>query len=253
MELLDSLTVSSVYSASAAHQPTGAEFSMTKRALFGLSFSLGGRITYTQNGKDFVCDTDHAIIHPHGSTYTFKCDKGGDFPLINFHTSEHFTDEFIVLPISNKEELIKRYEALKEAMMRGSRPKVMSIFYDILALLSENSIPPESSVLAPAMKYLHAKLTTENVTNAHLAQISHVSESYFRRLFRQSFGTSPRQYIINARLQLAKQLLGECRHTVGEIAEACGFSSVYHFCRTFKDSVGETPLAYAKKYRTSSL
>ena len=79
-----------------------------------------------------------------------------------------------------------------------------------------------------------------------LAKKLGISEVYLRKLFSVHYGTSPRQFIIDMRIQKAKSLLTNGTHTITSISEECGFSSLYHFCRTFKDKTGMTPTEYAK-------
>ena len=52
------------------------------------------------------------------------------------------------------------------------------------------------------------------------------------------------------RLEEAKQLLEESPFTVAAIAEKCGFTNPYHFCRTFKQRTGLSPTQYAAKNRS---
>ena len=47
----------------------------------------------------------------------------------------------------------------------------------------------------------------------------------------------------------AKQLLVDTTLAVTDISSACGFSSLYHFCRYFKNKTGMTPTEYAKQNR----
>ena len=64
--------------------------------------------------------------------------------------------------------------------------------------------------------------------------------------FIKHFGTSPKQFIIDLRIQRAKQMLAEGALSVSIISEKCGFSNPYHFCRLFKQRVGITPSEYRK-------
>jgi len=48
------------------------------------------------------------------------------------------------------------------------------------------------------------------------------------------------------RIQKAKSLLTNGTHTITAVSEECGFSSLYHFCRAFKEKTGMTPTEYAK-------
>ena len=63
----------------------------------------------------------------------------------------------------------------------------------------------------------------------------------------------PFQSDLELRMQKAKRLLEEGRATVGEIAAACGFSAIYHFCRTFKTFTGESPTDYRRTHRRELL
>jgi stage III sporulation protein SpoIIIAA len=73
------------------------------------------------------------------------------------------------------------------------------------------------------------------------------------KLFLEKYGMTPRQFIIDIRINKAKQLLGEGKLKVSEVATQCGFSSSYHFCRTFRDHVGVTPSYYAQNNRISEM
>ncbi|HEX2951574.1 MAG TPA: helix-turn-helix transcriptional regulator [Armatimonadota bacterium] len=69
---------------------------------------------------------------------------------------------------------------------------------------------------------------------------------YFRKLFREQYGLSPKQYLQQIRMEKAEELLQSNLFSVTVIAEKTGFSSVYHFCRAFKNYTGFTPLEYQK-------
>jgi len=72
-------------------------------------------------------------------------------------------------------------------------------------------------------------------------------------MFLLHYDITPKQYILNARIRRAKQLLCDTPLTVTAIAEKCGFSSVYHFCRSFKQHTGQTPTEYAVKNKINQI
>ena len=253
MDILEGITAARVTFVGTVTQPTGALFEVKNRRCYALSLSLGGRITYTHKGEKHVSDEGILVLHPQDSTYTLKCERGGDFIVIDFYTAEDFADEFTTYRLSRPELFMERYRALYEAHLSGSRSRVLSEFYAIINAVTGDGSLAEGHMLAPVVAYLDESYTGGDISNSHLAEIAHVSESYLRRLFLKYYSQTPRQYVISLRVSLAKRLLSENRLSVGEVSEKCGFSSVFHFCRTFKDSVGETPLAYAKKHRTSLL
>jgi AraC family transcriptional regulator len=77
-----------------------------------------------------------------------------------------------------------------------------------------------------------------------LAEIAGMSRFYFCRLFKQTTGTSPYQYVIQQRVERAKQLLTTTSLGVSEIASACGFANQSHLTRYFKRITQVTPTVF---------
>ncbi|NDJ19414.1 helix-turn-helix transcriptional regulator [Myxacorys almedinensis] len=74
-----------------------------------------------------------------------------------------------------------------------------------------------------------------------LAQQVGMSQFYFSRLFKQSLGITPHQYVIQQRVERATQLLRKGELSFAEIALACGFAHQGHLNRHFKRLTGRTP------------
>ena len=51
----------------------------------------------------------------------------------------------------------------------------------------------------------------------------------------------------------AKQLLAENALKIGAVAQQCGFSNSYHFCRLFKEKTALTPTEYRRQNRISKI
>jgi AraC family transcriptional regulator len=87
---------------------------------------------------------------------------------------------------------------------------------------------------------------------ADLAELLDLSQFHFSHLFKQSIGIAPYQYILQQRIERAKQLLkqpvrfapGATPLAITDIALACGFSSHSHFSQQFRQVTGTTPKAY---------
>ena len=92
--------------------------------------------------------------------------------------------------------------------------------------------------------YIHDNLE-QNLTIAEIAAVIQISPYYFARLFKQSIGITPHQYIISKRIERAKQLLEE-HSSIVIVAEKVGFQSQSHFTKIFRKYTGMTPQAYKK-------
>lgn len=77
-----------------------------------------------------------------------------------------------------------------------------------------------------------------------LAEAACVSRFHFARRFRARVGTSPMDYVMQRRIERAKERLTVADGTICEVAHDLGFFDQSHFCRAFCRRVGVTPLAY---------
>lgn len=223
---------------------------MRGRETYGLSFCLRGQITYTMDGKQYVSDPGHAVILPQGGFYSLYGDKEGMFPLINFRCENFCCDTIMVLPLQNAQTCIKDFEKMNSLFLfKENRLSIFSILYALLHKIAKEQLP-QQNLLYPAMRYMEKNIADPQLSNTVLAKQVGISEVYFRKLFSTLYGCTPKQYVLDIRMQKAKQLLGDALLTVTAVAEACGFSSVYHFCRVFKERVGITPTQYAKHNKT---
>lgn len=85
---------------------------------------------------------------------------------------------------------------------------------------------------------------TESIPLAKLAGLVRLSPAYFCRSFKQSFGMPPHRYHSSRRIERAKALLAERKHSVTEIGLELGFSETSAFTATFRKLTGLTPTAY---------
>ncbi len=93
------------------------------------------------------------------------------------------------------------------------------------------------------MEYVDAHLE-DAMTIENLADVAGLSAFHFARMFHQSFGVTPHNYLKEKKINLAKNLLGKSTMPLIEIAVASGFCSPSHFSRQFKSVTKLTPTQY---------
>ena len=86
-----------------------------------------------------------------------------------------------------------------------------------------------------------------NISVEELAESIDMSVSYFRRLFHEAYGCSPMQYIMNLRIENARDLLLSGEVNVTEAARLSGFEDIYYFSTLFKRKTGSTPTQMIRK------
>jgi AraC family transcriptional regulator len=101
------------------------------------------------------------------------------------------------------------------------------------------------SQLARVIDYMKANLT-QDLSILDLATLTGMSESHFSRSFKRSVGIAPYQYLIQQRVERAKQLLERRSFAISTIALDCGFANQTHLTKVFRQVTGMTPKAYQK-------
>ncbi|MBR6385008.1 MAG: helix-turn-helix domain-containing protein [Ruminococcus sp.] len=110
--------------------------------------------------------------------------------------------------------------------------------------LNEN-IPKENrfagiSQLRKLRREIH-KAPELNWNLKELAKYLNISKSYVQKLYKESFGISYIDDLIEARIGMAKQLLKTTDMRINEIAVSCGYQNPTHFMRQFRNKTGMSP------------
>lgn len=111
--------------------------------------------------------------------------------------------------------------------------------------LSKNNTYSKAIVLC--LDYIYAHMQ-DRITIKTLSEHLGLSESYLSKLFHKEVGVTLSQYIMDLKLEKAKNLLQYSEFSVIDIANYLSFSSQSHFIQTFQKSVGLTPLKYRNQY-----
>ena len=108
------------------------------------------------------------------------------------------------------------------------------------ARLSMNDLLSE--ILAFMNKHIAEPITIEEICHEFF-----ISRSSLQALFKTHLNSSPKNYLLNIKLQKSKELIRQNQYTISEIAYMLGFSSIHYFSRLFKKYFNTTPSAYARK------
>ena len=90
----------------------------------------------------------------------------------------------------------------------------------------------------------------KNISIADLAFLCNLSLSTFKRRFVKIYGTSPNKWILQRRMEMAKELLRQPGEKPGEVSYKVGYENHSSFTQSFKQAFGITPKDFQKQQLT---
>lgn len=153
---------------------------------------------------------------------------------------------YIVETALNKNQVIHAYETLYQNTKQPEGSMMSGQFLPVHR--SDEANAYDTSLLAPALHYIDEN-RNEAITRAQMAELCHLSPSYFSHLFQQEMGQSFSHYLAKKKVFWARELLEHTDDSVETISEKLGFTSAAYFIKVFKRWEGLTPCSYRSYYR----
>ena len=119
------------------------------------------------------------------------------------------------------------------------------LIWEVCMEVYQKNAPMEERRVRKVLDYIH-KDPYGHYTLDELAEKSGVKKTAFLQAFRSMTGTTPKQYIIDLRLENARELLLTTSMPISEIAEHCGFTDAFYFSRCFRNRFSKGPREYRK-------
>jgi PAS domain S-box-containing protein len=124
---------------------------------------------------------------------------------------------------------------------RGTITGIIGVSRDLAAPGADKNLPQG---IARAMDELAARCGDARMSPAILARRAGMPAPRFARIVKRIFQLTPGQLISQSRINAAANLLGSTKHSVAEIALACGFCDHSAFTRAFRQATGVTPTQF---------
>ena len=145
-----------------------------------------------------------------------------------------------------KEKTFLHLTRLAESMMAESRSTQPGRYFMLKSYLTQMILLlyREQAEVEKIVDYLEDHYT-EKISLDQIAQNMYLSPFYISRIFKSEVGDTPINYLINLRMEKARQLLREKPNcSVQEIALQVGYDDAYHFSKLFKKHYGNSPSQY---------
>lgn len=226
------------------------------RGFYGLVIndSTAEKEIYFSDGTVIKTGPNEVHYFPKGSSYHVETLVSGGCYAINFDLLDGIDEKPFNIKFRNHEAVLKDFKSAVDAWGEKNefcntyiRECIYAIIIKINKEYRRSYMPKRKELLIkPAVDTIKRDFARCNLSVKQLAQLCGISEVYFRRLFIDEFSLSPKEYIINLRLEYAKRLLLSAQFSVSDIALMCGYFEPCHFSREFKKHFGISPAEYVK-------
>jgi len=133
----------------------------------------------------------------------------------------------------NHDLLLLKMKEIVLLLFRSCHAKtISSLFYDLYS-------PRYVTISQVLESHLYSNLSINE-----LADLAGLSLSTFKREFKKQFQDTPSNYLIEKRLEKAKELLLKTELSIGEICHEVGFKDIAHFSRSFKTKYKASPSSF---------
>lgn len=160
-----------------------------------------------------------------------------DFPYLQFALRAQVVD-YLLKPVE-VDEMSKCLESIQGRLSKAQADALPPAAADAF----------EQSPIRLAIHYIHSALPGD-ITLQEVAAKVHLNSSYLSQLFKQHMKVNFTDYVMEKRMEKAKQLLSQTTLRVSEIAERVGYSDLAYFSNTYKRLTGMTPSEYRKSRTT---
>lgn len=225
--------------------------------------SSHGLVFYTQGPKKYIFDESPQIITqkndilylPKHSNYIVDTAQFGGCYAINFNISEPVDFQSFLFKCKNTSfyfDSFKNADYVWKSQKPGYQMKCKSILYNIIYQMQADYrqvyIPKSrQALILPAVEYIHAHYTNEQLSITKLSAMCQMSPEYFRNLFHSFYGTSPVKYINNLKITRAAELIASGMYSISQAATLSGYNDASHFSREFKKAIGVSPSEYSNR------
>ena len=225
---------------------------------FVINDATASKNIYFSDGTVLNTGPNEVYYLPKGSHYRVEDTAPGGCWAINFALLQDIAENPFSLHFRNPEAVCKLFKDAAAAWRERSdicntviRKNIYSLIIHIEKEYRRSYLPSKKELLIqPAIDTINRDFTSRSLTVTSLAKSCGISEAYFRRIFLDKFSLSPKEYIINLRIEYAKRLLQSDQLPVNQVAELCGYYEPCHFSREFSRYAGISPKAYSRMNKT---
>lgn len=231
---------------------TDINFFNIGRTFDALSFRFEAD-TLIKNEKEVFSLKDNSVLFvPARVDYTRES-KNDNLIVIHFNTNNTVFKKIETFEPENPEYIATLFKEILNCWTKkekGYKYNAKALFYEILAAIYKefHNETDGETIIHKSLLYINENFSNPEFSIKVASEKSNISEVYFRKLFKERFGISPKKYVIEKRIKRAVTLIESGYFRLDEISFMCGYTDYKYFSVQFHNIMGMPPSKYYYKF-----
>ncbi len=244
----------------------GVQFGPYARTSYLFHVVIKGKGIFEAGGKAYPIKEGQVFcIRPHTET-TYRADETDPwsygwigckgYRMEQMLEQMGFSNENPVISVSNPSDLFQQIIALMNLHQISTsneiyRTSELLKFFGLIAENREKEHPEIKTITGETYAQVAMNYLNDNYMNkikiSDLARIIGIERSYLSHIFCEAYQKSPQQYLMQLRMEKARQLLSGTELRISEVAARVGYPDALAFSRTFKKEHGKSPSEFREE------
>ena len=221
------------------------------RHYHALIFRAHGKATVVKGDSQLRLNKNDVTFVPMGYDYVISSSTDEEVFVVHFEAFFEKTPPISNMHATNPDTFITLFGKMLTTWQNqpcGFVYRIDSLFLSILEQIECQSLASDSKsskyCVQHAVEAMHSGFSNPELSVESVSKDSGYCTSYFRRIFFEEMGISPKEYLVNLRINHAVALLESQYYSVEKVAELSGYTSAKYFSTSFKRVTGKSPSSY---------
>lgn len=235
-------------------------FKRKSYAYICVEFITNGKGYLKIDNQTFELEKNDVYILPKGRSHEYGPDLKHpwtkiyfvvDGPLANELLIQYNIQDACVFKSTNTSALFHKILRLASSKNKDTKDLFPVLYHQLIIELKElnkKDLSEFNSITYKIKKFIDNSMEASTFSLPDLAKEFHLSKEHIVRIFKKEIGTTPYDYYLSKKLEMACFYLTETDQRIKEIALHLGFRDEYHFSNFFKKRNKESPKYYRQRF-----
>lgn len=229
--------------------------------IFCFEYVISGKGIVRTNGKEFCVSAGDSYMLLPENEHDYFSDPKDPMKKIWFNASGTLISALLDLyrlkkntvfeQLDTSEYILKIHKIIQDRTLSPLeiQDKYTLLFHELLQYV-KNNISKEQYSPAQKIRDFITQNAFDNISLTDLAKLIYRSESQVSRIFKEAYATTPYKFLLECKMNHAKNMLLSSNMSIKEIAEILSFSDEHYFSNIFKEKIGVSPKNYRNQNTT---